>query len=87
MNLKLKAKIYQYTGIYLAQKEEQEFINTSYENMGKHPTGLLVGLWQANCGFTSHSSDFRFKARKNILYRVLHRLVIIYKQLKQDLGL
>jgi hypothetical protein len=55
--------------------------------MGKHPTGLLVGLWQANCGFTSHSSDFRFKARKNILYRVLHRLVIIYKQLKQDLGL
>ena len=63
--LKLKAFIYKKTGIYLAHKEENDYIN-SYEYWeqfekfldpevgltlaGTH--GLVIGVWQANNGFT-----------------------------------
>lgn len=63
--LKLKAFIYQKTGIYLAHKEELEYISNkefwmkfskliSQKNwdMGLRDTqGLLIGLWQAKHGF------------------------------------
>lgn len=49
MLLKLKAKIYQYTGIYLAQKECNEYLKANCDD--QDGLGLLTGLWQANNGF------------------------------------
>jgi hypothetical protein len=60
--LKLKSHIYRYTGIYLAHKEENEYLQSKdfwneFHKMKNHPKndmddeniqGLLVGLWQ--CG-------------------------------------
>lgn len=66
MTLKLKAKIYRYTGIYLAHKEENAYLDSiefweSFQRMIAHPkhdmclrntAGLLIGIWQADHGFT-----------------------------------
>jgi hypothetical protein len=84
MNLKLKAKIYQYTGIYLAQKEEQEYINSLSETRKEHFSGLMVGLWQAKNGF--YNQSYRYRSN-TFLGKIVTRIVVIYKQLKQDLGL
>jgi hypothetical protein len=93
MLLKIKAKIYQYTGIYLAEKEEQAYlrqveaellsgVNSKFlrnkKQIRKDEIGLAIGLWQANNGFVSFCS-----LKKN---KVLARLEIIFKQLKRDLG-
>lgn len=63
--LKLKAKIYYYTGIYLAHKEENEYLQSKefWKGMAKlmsgkdedfqnprNAQGLLIGLWQAKHG-------------------------------------
>ena len=63
--LKLKAKIYWYTGIYLAHKEENEYLQSKefWKGMAKlmngkdsdfqnprNAQGLLIGLWQAKHG-------------------------------------
>lgn len=60
----LKAKIYQLTGIFLAQKEELEYLKSEdfwrkfnelsslNTNMDKRDIqGLLIGGWQAMYGF------------------------------------
>lgn len=63
--LKLKGIIYQKTGIYLASKEELEYIKSdefwkSFMKMithkandmsGSNIQGLLIGLWQTKYGF------------------------------------
>lgn len=63
--LKLKSLIYKKTGIYLADKEELEYIKSKefwkiFLKMAKNPKndmgfrdiqGLLIGMWQANHGF------------------------------------
>jgi hypothetical protein len=88
--LKLKAKIYQYTGIYLAQKEEDEYLrseeaislleNNEYE-------GLVIGLWQTKHGFVQfYCGDF--KSKYNSLYKNVWIFIkVFYKQLKHDLKL
>lgn len=63
--LKLKAKIYYYTGIYLAHKEENEYLQSKefWKSFAKlmngkdkdfrnpqNAQGLLIGLWQAKHG-------------------------------------
>lgn len=63
--LKLKAKIYQWTGIYLAHLEENEYLQSkefwkSFIKIIKNKKndmspslvqGLLIGLWQSKHGF------------------------------------
>lgn len=92
MVLKLKAKVYQYTGIYLAKKEENEYLKTVQREVitenrllrnSKHlrqndMTGLNVAVWQIRHGFHTYTSTSNFK--------VIARLEIIFKQLKSDLG-
>lgn len=62
MILKIKAKIYQWFGIYLANKEELEYIKSDefwkeFKRIYKHKDndmsfsdiqGLLIGMWQCN---------------------------------------
>lgn len=66
MLLKIKAFIYQKTGVYLAQKEELDYITSKdfwkrfwkiflhkdNDMSGRDIQGLLIGLWQAKWGFT-----------------------------------
>lgn len=91
--LKLKAKLYQYTGIYLARKELNKYIEssdfsdevrrmTSYDDGGPvfsedDCKSLLIGSWEAHYGFHTFVS---------ILPWPLSRLEIIFKQLKYDLS-
>lgn len=65
MSLKIKAAIFRYTGIFLAYKEQSEYLEsdefwTSYHNIAFNPEndmnasniqGMLIGCWQANYGF------------------------------------
>lgn len=65
MILKIKAKIYQLTGIYLAEKEEMIYKNSPQfkveaDNILNYPEqdmslqeieGILIGSWQAKHGF------------------------------------
>ena len=55
--IKLKAFIYRFSAIfglpiYLAQKEEQAYIN-SLGNLNEFNEGCYRGLWQARNGFTT----------------------------------
>jgi hypothetical protein len=63
--LKLKASIYRYTGVYLAHKEQADYVDSPeyWKQMAKilkspkndmYPSdihGLLIGSWQAHYGF------------------------------------
>ena len=65
MLLGIKALVYQKTGIYLAYKEELEYVTSkefwksyvklskkrSLDLTGRNLQGLLIGLWQAKNGF------------------------------------
>lgn len=74
--LKIKAKIYQYTGIYLAESEELDYLNSrefwkEFDRMQKHNKendisnrtlqGILIGTWQSKNGFTRQISPYGFK--------------------------
>lgn len=74
MYLKLKSKLYQYSGIYLAKKEEElaleQYIKDN--NIFKFPSRIaedafdvdcFIGSWQAEHGFYSHYTKFRTSAR------------------------
>lgn len=80
MILKIKAKIYRLTGIYLAEKEELEYITSkkfwkSFTKMAlKNPNmrfqivqGMLIGLWQCKHGFyrkLSYYERIKWKVQK-----------------------
>lgn len=102
MLLKLKAKIYQYTGIYLVKKEESEYMaseqakldmkellaGTGYSKiLGK---GLTVALWQGKNGFASIHTGIWVPSHKPwykiAYYATLNRIKTIYLQLKMDIG-
>jgi hypothetical protein len=86
MILKIKAKIYQYTGIYLAQKEEDAYVDwalgTDFDGYEK---SLAIGLWQAKNGFTSMMPRNMRRFRISKLEKIKNRLEIIWLQLKDDL--
>lgn len=78
MVLKIKAFIYQKTGIYLAHKEELEYITSKefwkgftkiLKNSKKNDLspqnmqGILIGLWQCKHGFY-RSRSFKYKESK-----------------------
>lgn len=70
--IKLKAIIYKYTGLYLAHREELEYItsdecwkfltkiakNKKNDMTAKTAQGLSIGLWQADNGFARPMSIF-----------------------------
>ena len=91
--LKIKAKIYQYTGIYLAKKEEQAYVDQwvkSGHNIDKFGEGLIRGMWQSNNGFMTLSpiGKSMWRVRYSPIYkRIAYRLIVIYMQLKDDLGI
>lgn len=72
--LKIKAKIYRYAGIYLAHKEENDYLGSKefwdkFCALLTHPEndlsmrgaqGLLIGIWQADHGF---ARPYKFKKR------------------------
>jgi hypothetical protein len=96
--LKVKAKIYQYTGIYLAKKEE--YLATS--SCRKYPLSdennifdlnMSIGSWQADNGFCRLGNPFwtkrlLHKIKKNrarhVYYSVIGWFVGFYLQLKDD---
>lgn len=70
--LKLKAVFYRYTGIYLADKEENDYLSSEefwkdFERTAKscndcgprNVQGLLIGIWQAKYGFARPMSRIR----------------------------
>lgn len=99
--LKIKAKIYKYTGLFLAHKEQLEFV-TSKEFWKallkglKHKNndmglismqGLLIGMWQHRNGFHRPSNLLRFKRPKWFFRTVawFHDLYTVIKWDIQDL--
>jgi hypothetical protein len=98
--LKLKAKIYQYTGLYLARRDESvamevEFYKGFYDlTDNEFNESLFIGSWQATNGFCRHSNPLwskitihrlhKNKAR-HAYYSVLGWFVGFYLQLKDDL--
>lgn len=98
MNLKLKAKIYQYTGIFLAKKEMMDAVANDeyYSALDKIRHGLARGVWESDKGFISFSSKYRSKSviprlqkkyLKQYFYLTIDRVIVIYKTLRSDLGL
>ena len=97
MVLKIKAKIYQYFGIFLAHKEQGEFLDKllrerDNKKLNYNSLWLTVSMWQAKNGFVTFSTLYedrglRFKNNKAAYYfnRLICRLIIIYKQAKSDL--
>ena len=75
LNLKLKAKIYQYTTIYLASQEEQDYLRsdeakTYINKLVSNPENemdeddardLTIGMWQGYYGFCRPMSSLRLK--------------------------
>lgn len=95
--LKLKAKIYQYTGIYLAQKEElkmlksksfwQEFcrLQETFADM-RELQSFMIGDWQSRKGFTRYVSKFGMRSKFNPFYlNILICLDQFYAAAKYDL--
>lgn len=77
--LKIKAKIYYYTGIYLAHKEENKYLESAefWRSMHKITNGkdkdlrnprqaqsLLISLWQVKNGFCRPMSFWNFFIRQ-----------------------
>ena len=95
--LKLKVIIYRYAGIYLAYKEELEYITSEpywkrfmeiaadddCDYSASDIQGILIGSWQAANGFTSHVTSYSFK--RGVIPKIINRVIIIYKNLKWDI--
>ena len=96
--LKLKGKFYQYTGIYLANKEENEYIqskecwkslmkmlsNKKNDMSPRDCQGLLIGMWQCKHGFHRPMSFLRYK-KPGFLFKPLAWCVNFFTTAKWDL--
>lgn len=102
MLLKLKAKLYQYTGIYLARKEQNTYMKSpkakqdieelmGIQYNGRLSRGITIGLWQGSNGLISQHTGIwvpsRGKLYKRLYYKTLNRIMTIYLQFKVDIGL
>lgn len=99
--LKLKAKFYQYTGVYLANKEENDYLTSRefWKHFNKHKKHkdndmsdyniqrLMIGMWQADLGF--HRPMTKFRTFKRLpcarLYNMLDWFACFYYTAKWDL--
>lgn len=97
MNIKIKAIIYKYTGIYLAKKERDNYIYTNefwesfgelynmHEDMSTETTyGLIIGMWKSNNGFTRPISFIRFKDPR-WLFIPIAWFTTLFKVIKWDI--
>ena len=95
--LKIKSIIYRYTNVYLAYREENEYL-TSKDFWVRHieimndkdndldpmdAQGLLIGIWQANHNFATPCTSYSFK--RGFIPKIINRAIIIYKNLKWDI--
>ena len=100
MFLRVKAIIYRYTGIYLAETEENVYIQSkefwkewsrqfSHPENDMHPRniqGLMIGMWQANHGFTRPMSRLSFRSYKyRKLWNFLAWFEMFFTTLKWDI--
>lgn len=95
--LKLKAIFYRYTGIYLAHKEELEYITSDEgwsefckllddkEMSPKNAQGLLIGLWQAELGFDRPLLLYSLTKRPKWFWRVIAWVHCFGRVLRWDL--
>lgn len=96
----LKAKIYQYTGIYLAAKEELDYVTSrkfwkEFNKQINRPDndmshidiqGLLIGSWQTRHGFYRiFDTKYYLKSKNNWFYRIYRWCRIFLFTLKSDL--
>lgn len=77
-SLRLKSTIYKYLGVYLAEKEENDYLQSkefwkSWSKQMAHPEndmsprnvqGLMIGIWQADHGFTRPMSRLSLRSYK-----------------------
>lgn len=93
--LELKAKIYQYTGVFLAEKEFGDFLRsyicktTFHEMVKTHKSidyvfGMIEHQWRHDHGFIQCHSEFKYN--KELKYRLLHTLIAAVKQYDIDTG-
>ncbi len=99
MNLKTKGLIYRLSGVYLAKKEESEYIASKKaqdyiayisgipenELTVEDATGLVIGLWQAEGKFHRPMSFIRFY-RPSLFFRPLAWLIDCYRAIIYELG-
>ncbi len=97
--LKLKSIIYKYTGWYLADSEELEYITSkefwkewrqiaSAEDNDMSPRdiqGLLIGSWQAKHGFARRWNMWKREYSRNPLWKVTYWFGNFGIQAKDDL--
>lgn len=81
VSLKVKSLIYRYTGFYLANKEESDYLKSkecwseisrivSSEENDMSPRsiqGLLVGMWQCKHGFARPSVSWGWPSRNPLI--------------------
>lgn len=98
MKLKTKATIYRYTGLYLADHELQEYINSpsckqQVTEWLSHPendmdlneaNGLAIGMWEAAEGFGRPLCFLRFKS-PTIIFKPIAWVVELYTVIKWDI--
>lgn len=95
--LKIKSIVYRYTNIYLAYREENEYLTSKdfwvrYIEIMNHKDndldpmdaqGVLIGTWQANHNFATPCTPYSFK--RGVIPKIINRAIIIYKNLKWDI--
>lgn len=94
--LKIKAKIYQYFGIYLASKEETKFL-WSAEGVDKIVTvsrslrdpsralQIVRGYWLSENGFVRQETLSFLNKKPWLFWETMRRLIGVYDALKKDL--
>jgi hypothetical protein len=96
--LKLKSLIYKYTGVFLAHKEENEFLDSeeywkAFLRMATHKEndmsprnihGLQIGMWQAARGFARPASFIKYK-RPGFIFKPIGWFADLYTVIKWDL--
>jgi hypothetical protein len=97
MGLKFKSAVYRYTGIFLAQKEEDAYIKSDLgkqeiEEIESYPDedGILDGesfaraMWQARNGFYKYITSFWLK-EPQWFYAPINVILVFFITLKHDL--
>ena len=96
--LKFKSLIYKYTGLYLAETEENIYIqsdefwkewskiikNRKNDMSPRNVQGLLIGMWQAHHGFVRSYSRLSWK-RPRFFWSFVGWFDILFKTIKWDL--
>lgn len=97
--LKLKAIIYKYTGWYLADKEENEYLQSKecWKSILKFAKGkdkdfanprnaqsLLIGMWQAKHGFSRPATFLKYR-KPRALWAVIGWFADLYKVIQWDI--